>query len=119
MTEATTIEEPAPGAPITARKVPYSTIVGQSITLHDAKGIVTATLSIRNVERVRAEAIAQWLCGLVNTDDAATKALDCHGDLVAALRNILALLKPWRPAANPDLEAALVAAEAALAKAEA
>lgn len=57
-------------ATLAAKKVPFSTITGQSVTLHNAQGHVVAQLSIRGVtERLEMTRLADWLVFLINTEN--------------------------------------------------
>lgn len=54
---------------LTAKKVPFSSIVGQSVTLHDASGKVVCQLAILNPQgdgdyKQKAEQYADLLCSL-------------------------------------------------------
>lgn len=56
---------------LTASKVPFSTITGQSVTLSNEKGHVMAQLSIRGVsDRTEMTRIADWLVFLINAENA-------------------------------------------------
>jgi hypothetical protein len=92
----------------TARAVPYSSVVGQSITLHDEDGLDIAQLVVLGVPpgmdpEATVRAIAHEVVALVETRNA----------LGAVLRE----LRGWRPAASLTLEAALAWAEKAHAAA--
>ena len=59
---------------LTAQKVPFSSIVGQVVTLHDPSGAVVCQLGIHGVRmdldyRETAEAVADALCDAFNYDD--------------------------------------------------
>jgi uncharacterized protein YhfF len=59
---------------LTAKKVPYSSVVGQTVTLHDEKGAAVCQLAIMNVRidldyKSVAEDIATLICLHFNTPE--------------------------------------------------
>lgn len=71
-----------------ARVVPFSSVVGSSVTLHAPTGEVIGQLGIMNVGGTTPE---DWKQRSIAIADDIAKRINCHDDLVAALKAFAAI----------------------------
>ncbi len=99
-----------------ARVVPFSSVVGSSVTLHDPETErVIGQLGLMNIG---GDTPADWKARSILVAEDTAKRINCHDDLVAACKKLVASYDADRGAyALSELSDALHLADAAIAKA--